>query len=125
MRLKFDKSLYDKQVLLRAAYSFIDRVYIHIEQDQQYWYVSWKPKDSIDIDSAMFENELITQALRTQVLRETSEIRKLALARAFASTIIDTAEIRTFGAKNDPVKEYTGSEERILQGWHETKDHIV
>ncbi len=115
MEIQVDKSIYSKDVLLKTAYTFMDRVYIHLGQTEINWVVSWTNKEGINIKPEEFENELIQQQLRFDLLEQTKDIRKIVLARAYASTIID---------KNDSVNEKTeqSDEPDILKGWFENND---
>ncbi len=120
MRLQFDKTIYDKRALLKAAYSFSDIVYLHLEQDERFWYVSWVPKENVNISEKCFENELIAQSLRLHLLNETKDIRKLILARAFASTIIDTQTPNEQQSPNNILEDNEVSEDEakdVLHGW--------
>ena len=87
--IRVAKDLYSREVLLKTAYSFTDRVYLHLAQDEKHWIVSWKPREGQDLDAGEFENELIAQALRENLLKETSALRQVILVRAFASTVMD------------------------------------
>ena len=120
MELRFDKSIYDKQTLLKTAFLFTDRVYLHLDQDERHWLVSWKEKKIGSITPETFENAMIEQQLHTQLLQSTADIRKLILARAFASTIIeasDTADANVCAANEEPERE-----KNILQGWFDRAD---
>lgn len=118
-----DKSIYSREVLLKTAYCFTDKVYLHLAQNDAEWIVSWTPKENCDVSANEFENELISQQLRIHLLEKTSDIRKLVLARAFASTIIDDQQ--------DPIDEADYREDvaddsnsDILKGWFEKNDRI-
>ncbi len=124
MLIKVDKDLYSKEVLLKTAYSLTDKVYLHLDQDDHFWIVSWKPKLEMNIDAGEFENELISQALREKLIIQTADLRKIILARAYASTLVDTFS----GDDNPPTgaqgkKDWISSnigkeeEEEILRGW--------
>ena len=89
MTIRVSKSLYSREALLKTAYSLTDRAYLHLEQDEENWIVSWKPRAGQEADAGEFENELIAQALRESLISQTAEIRKMILARAFASTVMD------------------------------------
>lgn len=112
MELRFDKSVYDRRALLKAAFRFTDRCYIHLQQDEAQWIVSWREKDGAAVDSGEFENELIAQSLRLQLLEESAELRKILLARAMASTVIQEVPVpsgESGSAGQDEVQ--------ILRGW--------
>lgn len=112
MELRFDKSVYDRRALLKAAFRFTDRCYIHLQQDEAQWIVSWREKDGAAVDSGEFENELIAQSLRLQLLEESAELRKILLARAMASTVIQ--EIPGPSGESGSAGQ---DEVQILRGW--------
>ena len=71
MRFRFSKEIYDKGALLKAAYAYTDRAYIHIDVDEDHYIVDVNMKDNAedsDVKLEAFQNEI--------------------LARAFASTMI-------------------------------------
>ena len=112
MELRFDKSIYDRRALLKAAFRFTDRCYIHLRQDEARWIVSWREKDGASVDFGEFENELIAQNLRLQLLEDSAELRKIILARAMASTVIQEAP---GPSGEDGATEQ--DESQILRGW--------
>ena len=125
MIIRVNKELYSKEVLLKTAYSLTDKVYLHLEQNEKYWIVSWKPKENNDLNEGEFENELIAQALREKLISQTADIRKIILARAFASTVLDDqpGEINHTMPENveQTIQEDTvissQEEASILRGW--------
>lgn len=118
---QFHKSLYPKIAILKAAYTFTDRAYIHLDADDNYYYVRIEPKDDHEpLDEQSFTNEMISQSLRHEVYQETKNIRELMLARAMATTVIaePAPEIVT-------PPETGFSESEILKDWfvdHGTED---
>ena len=90
MRFTFAKSIYNKEALLRAAYAYTDKTYIHLDADEQYYFVDIKMKNDSDksIDLEAFQNEILAQMIREDVREKTKNIRELILARAFSSTLI-------------------------------------
>ena len=111
-KIILDKRVYEKNALLKAAFSFIDRVYIHITQDAEKWYIEWEDKEGYLLDYKEFENEAIRQQLVYDLNRETKEIRTILLGRAMASTMI---EIDSDDKENNYANEV--EDERILKGW--------
>ena len=92
---RVSKELYPSTVVLKAAYSFLERCYIHIEDDGSDWVISAKLKDETESpEKVMFEleNELIAQAVRERVITQTKSIREILMARAMSSTLIDTED---------------------------------
>ena len=123
MTICVDKLLYSREVLLKTAYSFTDKVYLHLSQNDTEWVVSWVPKEESDISPNEFENELISQQIRLHLLEKTADIRKLVLARAFASTIID--DQRTLADEISELEEVTEeSKTDILKGWFDKYDAV-
>lgn len=112
MELRFDKEIYDRRALLKAAFRFTDRCYIHLQQDGASWMVSWLEKDGASVDFGEFENELIAQNLRLQLLEDSADLRKILLARAMASTVIQ--ETPGQGAEAADTEQ---DESQILRGW--------
>lgn len=120
MELRFVKTIYDKQTLLKTAFLFTDRAYLHLDQDEKCWLVSWKEKDENNIAPEAFENEMIEQLLHAQLLQSTADIRKLVLARAFASTIMDTED--AMDTDTCTTEKDADQEKNILQGWFDRGD---
>lgn len=88
MEFKFNKSFYPKSVLIKSAYSFTDRAYLHLDEDEQYYIVDITFKDGNEFDFKEFKNEMLCQSARYEVYKQTKELRKLTVARALASTVI-------------------------------------
>lgn len=92
---RVSKELYSSTVVLKAAYSFLERCYIHIEDDGSDWFISAKLKDEAEFSEQLMlelENELIAQAVRERVITQTKSIREILMARAMSSTLIDTED---------------------------------
>ena len=88
--MTFQKEIYPRTVLLKAAFNFTDRAYIHLDSDDKYYIADIENKDGkFDISEKEFINEMLIQAARYQVSRDTKNIRELIYARAMASTLIE------------------------------------
>ena len=100
--LSFHRELYSKAALLKAAYHFTDRFYIYLDQDDTKYSVQLTAKPGTDENNieAEFSNEILAQATREEILRQTANIRELILGRAFGSTIVD--EVQSYAA--DPTE---------------------
>lgn len=87
----YAKELYDKEVILKAAYAFTDCAYIHLDAKEGDYLVELVPKDGKEEEqlSLEFENELIAQETRRIVAEKTKNIREMIVARALSSTIVD------------------------------------
>jgi len=95
MTFYVEKSLYDREALLKTAYCFTDEYYVHLDSNEDYYLVDISRKDDLTPDNieALFHNELVNQATRNLIFKKTNTIRQLILARAFASTIIETTDV--------------------------------
>lgn len=89
------KSVFGKDTIMKAAYAFVDKAYIHFEEDDANWFINMSLKDN-STDSktvyAEFENELLIQEVRLNVYNKTHVLRELLLARALTSTFVDAED---------------------------------
>lgn len=95
INLKISKDLYPKSVLLKTCFHFLDTYYIYLDADDKNYFIEIASKDGKDIVTnviGLFFNELIAQNTRFTILEETANIRKIALARAYSSTIVEDAK---------------------------------
>ncbi len=122
--IRVDKSIYTLDVLLKTAFSFTDQVYLHLAQDENSWIISWKGKAEASVDASEFENELISQQLRERITEKTAEVRKLLLARAFSSSMIEMEDdVPAEAASENPFRkelegEYNSSD--VMKGWFDS-----
>ena len=88
---RFLKELYDRNVIIKSAYLFTDKYYIHIDADQEAYFVEFTSKtgEASDNIEQLYENELIAEKTRIIINDKTKDLRELIAARALASTIID------------------------------------
>ena len=119
MELAFSKGLYYKCALLKAAYTFTEVTYQNLSQDDKNWYVSWHNKPGETLTSESFENALIEQQLRKELLRESRDLRTVLLARAMASTLVETSQTADETLSNPAVSADTPFSNDILKGWFE------
>ena len=115
MQYKFNKSLYSRIALLKAAYNYTDVAYIHLDADDEFYYVNIEMKDGNEkIHEKDFMNEMLLQSVRHEIYLQTKDIRKLMFARAMATSIITEPEIK-MNDSNIIDNEYT--EDEILKDW--------
>lgn len=123
MEIRVDKSIYSKQVLLKTAYSFSDRAYLHLSQDDQSWIIQWTDMPDQDVKYEMFENEMLSQQLREELLEKNKDIRILLLSRAFASSAMDNDSSNVKITNDDlidtPDEDIEENAADILKGWFE------
>ncbi len=122
MKIVLDNTIYSKEVLLKTAYCFTDKAYLHLSREVNHWIVEWTDKEDSNISASDFENELIVQQLREELIQKTADIRKLVLARAFASTIIDNSEHEESIGSAEQTAMESSEDERILKGWFDNDD---
>lgn len=93
MRILYSKELYSKKALLKAAYHFTDNYYIYLGVEDDSFFVDFSTKDESLIDSDklqnQFKNEILAQVIHQSISNETSDLRKLLVARALSSTMVD------------------------------------
>ena len=118
--LKFKHELYPKEAVLKAAYHFINRCYIHVDVMEEEYIVQLTAKKDIpdDVTALEFENELLAQTVRYHVYAQTHTIREILMARAMSSTIT--------GSKTEYEKaklpENIDNLENILTDWFEKNE---
>ena len=118
--LRFNKDLYPKEAVMKAAYHFIDRCYLHVDVVDGAFIIQLTAKDDQDISniSNEFENELLAQAVRFQVYNQTHVLREVLMARAMSSTITgDNTELTRDQLPND--LDQLGN---ILMDWFEKNE---
>lgn len=114
--LKFRRELYSKVALIKAAYTFTDVAYVHLDADKDYYYVSIDPKDErASIEENDFINEMLNQSVRHEVYLQTKNIRELLLARSMATSLVAENDGEIF---ENAAKELF-SEDEILKDWFE------
>ena len=113
-QMKFNRELYSKVALIKAAYNFTDNAYIHLDADGRYYYVTLNLKDNEnEISEDDFQNEMLAQSVRHEVYMQTKNIRELMLARAVATSVVASEEYEEI---NDLLTdEFTENE--ILKDW--------
>lgn len=112
--LKFNRELYSKVALIKAAYNFTDVAYLHLDADEKYYYVNIQSKDSdSSVTSEAFENEMLLQSVRHEVYLQTKNIRELMLARAVATSVIASEDEFEYNVDS----ENSFSEDEILKDW--------
>lgn len=111
----FKKVLYSKEALFKAAYTFIDNFYIHLNSDLEYYIVQLESKDSALYPNACeFQNEMLIQETRRIVNERTINIREIMYSRAMASTVLDETP--------EAIDENSEEAEKILVDWFEKNE---
>ena len=114
MRFQFNRKLYSKIALLKAAYSYTDKAFVHLDADDTYYYVELTMKpDNQTVPEEEFVNEMLAQSVRHEIYLQTKNIRELMLARAMATTIVDDYDYEQ--PQLDEQNKY--NENEILKDW--------
>lgn len=112
-QMKFKKELYSKVALIKAAYNYTDIAYLHLDADEEYYYVFIEFKNNdMQISIAEFENEMLVQSVRHEVYKQTKTIRELLLARSISTSLITSEQY-----EGDEVEINDFSEDDILKVW--------
>ncbi len=125
MRSTYSQKLYSRTAIIKVAYHFTDRAYVHLDCDDSNYIVDLVQKpDCAPVDLQEFDNTLLAQLAREEVYQRTKEIREIALARAMASSVVETREEIPSGREEDtrkpeplPFEESTDRPEDILKDW--------
>ena len=118
--ITFLKELYPQIVLIKSAYAFTDRAYIHLDADDRYYIVKIYPKEGYDpITEKEFMNEMLCQCVRHEVYQQTKTVRELLIARSMASTVIEQSSVTSEDAIQP---EQVWDEKQILTDWFEGYD---
>lgn len=118
--ITFSKEMYPKIALVKSAYTFTDRAYIHLDANERYYIVNITPKQGCAaVTEDEFKNEILCQCVRHEVYQQTKTVRELLIARAMASTVIEHPK----SASDDEIQqEPVGDENQILTDWFEMYD---
>jgi His-Xaa-Ser system protein HxsD len=94
LTLSLDVGLYPRDVLYAAAYVFLDRAYLLLDRQDSRFIVHFRAKHPLDEPALRsiageFENELLAQALRHQVVDANQRIIEDVVAVAIAGAAGD------------------------------------
>ena len=119
MILNVPKDIYPKVAVMKAAYQFTDVAYIYIQQSEHDYIIDITAKTATDtVAEEEFKNELLSQAVRYELYKQTKDVRQLIITRALASTIVgEQKEII------QPNQEF--SEDDILKDWFDHEDKTI
>lgn len=115
------RELYDREVVLKTAYIFTEKAYLHIESNEENWIIHMKMKPGMEaVSPAEFENALISEMVRLSVYRRTHTLRELLMGKALSTSVIE---------HDNPIREIASEQETsqeelqdILQDWFEKNE---
>ena len=114
-KFHFSRELYSKEAVMKAAYTFIDDFYLHLDCDEKEYLVEIEAREGKKkLKEKAFLNEVLIQETRRLIDDRTKEIREMIYARAMASTVIE----------EHPLEEPKEAEdaERILVDWFDENE---
>lgn len=113
MEFKFSQKLYSKASLFKTCYKYIDDFYLHLDQDDIYYYITIEPKvETTTINMNEFKNEMVDQMNREIVYSQTKNIREILMARAFASTVVYDENV---------VENFENDDDEMLKDWFDNE----
>jgi His-Xaa-Ser system protein HxsD len=86
LSVSIDKTLYEREAVLKAAHRFTDRYNVILDAHDSEFVISFKPKADADLTYVVdnFRNELIDEQVRCIVQKECGEIRDQIVKKAFS-----------------------------------------
>jgi His-Xaa-Ser system protein HxsD len=90
VKIRLSKKLYSINAIFSAAYVFVDRVYVYLDEDGSSIYVYLTAKDDkkdIKELKGEFLNELLNYSLRGRLAKDNKKIRELIIERALYSSV--------------------------------------
>jgi len=125
IKIPVKKSAFGIDIVLKAAFVFVDKAFIHLDEDDTNWIVNMAIKnEAVEGDKipAEFENELLIQAVRLSVYNKTHVLRELLLARAMTSTFVDSED--SIERIQDSQMDIPETElEKILMDWFDKNEN--
>lgn len=124
--IKLNYEIYPLEVSMKAAYNYIDYVYIFIEKDSENTYcIEFENKNKkVDLDKIIseFKNELLHEKIRRNISNETKNIREILLARALYGFALENNKLDknsfNLNLKDSGIEEsYKSDEENIGKSW--------
>jgi His-Xaa-Ser system protein HxsD len=90
--LSVHKTLYPNEVLFGTAFAFLDRCYVHLDvEDADRVRVELTPRAGSPLTAGElageFKNELVNQALRFKLAKQTEKVRTMIVGRAIAEAV--------------------------------------
>jgi len=119
LTLSLDVGLYPRDILYAAAYVFLDRAYVLLDRVESRFVVHLRGKRPLDEATLQamageFENELLAQALRHQVVDANQRIIEDVVAVAIAGAAGDADGTRGTALEGAPLVELTDPEDGFV-----------
>jgi len=119
LTLSLDIGIYPRDVLYAAAYVFLDRAYILLDRVESRFVVHLRGKSTLDEATLQamageFENELLAQALRHQVVDANQRIIEDVVSVAIAGAAAGVEDSGGTGLENATLVELDDPEDGFL-----------
>ncbi len=119
LTLSLDVGLYPRDVLYAAAYVFLDRAYVLLDRQDSRFIVHFRAKRPLEeatfrAMAGEFENELLAQALRHQVVDANQRIIEDVVAVAIAGASVSDEPEAGSAAEHPPLIDPTDPEDGFL-----------
>lgn len=90
--IKFHKSLYSTDALFGTAFVFLDRCYVHLDMvgdDHIEVTLALRPDSGLSLAALAgeFKNEMVNQALRFKLAKQTEKVRTMIVGRAIGEAV--------------------------------------
>ena len=133
LTLSLDIGIYPRDVLYAAAYVFLDRAYILLDRVESRFVVHLRGKGTLDEATLQamageFENELLAQALRHQVVDANQRIIEDVVSVAIAGAAAGVEDSGATGIENatlieldDPEDGFLADPQGIARPWEPDK----
>ncbi len=87
VELSFEESIYPRDAIFGAAYTLLDRCFVHLDRDGTRLLVKLRPKAGVTVEAAQlageFEAEALAQSWRREIIAENRALIEGVTARAF------------------------------------------
>jgi His-Xaa-Ser system protein HxsD len=92
MTVLVHKALYPTDVLFGAAFTFLDRCFIHLDMadgDRIRVELEARPESRFSLEALLgdFKNELVSQSVRRDLARKTEKVRAMIVGRAIVEAV--------------------------------------
>lgn len=102
---RIDLKIYSLEAVLKSAYRFTGRCYLHLQQSGSAVEVRMRPKQEQmdpDVPVREFLNDLLDQRLRSVLAEETAPVRNLIMAHALSRADLVRPDLTSAEPSADP-----------------------
>ncbi|KKU11118.1 MAG: hypothetical protein UX15_C0015G0005 [Parcubacteria group bacterium GW2011_GWA1_45_7] len=120
IRVVVNPKLYSLEAVYGAAYAFLDRAYIFLDQNsKKEILVTLKQKEELskkelDVMAGEFQNALLSYSLRNEISKNNRKIREYIVGRALIGVLPENEEI---DESKEEIQEWKGDDLGIAVPW--------